>query len=95
MSDLETQDTVPLSPDAQRIVELERRVRELETFIAAHPFTGRELQRRQQLLDQQAPVMKAALIVGRHWNDQDGVNAQYIDALADAVAAFDALQPKG
>ena len=42
-----------------------------------------------------ARVFLAALIVGRHWNDQDGVNAQYIDALADAVAAFDALQPKG
>jgi len=33
MSDIETQDTEPLSPDAARIVELERRVRELERFI--------------------------------------------------------------
>lgn len=78
MSDIETQDTEPLSPDAQRIVELERRVRELERHVV-----------------KTNPVLLAALLVGRHWNDQDGVNAQHIDALADAVQAFDALQPKG
>ncbi len=36
-----------------------------------------------------AAVFRAALVVGRHWNDQDGVNAQYIDALAKHVAEFD------
>ncbi len=34
-------------------------------------------------------VLEAALLVGRHWNDQEGVNAVHLDALARAVAAYD------
>ena len=34
-------------------------------------------------------VLEAALTVGRHWLDQEGVNAQYLDALALAVRDYD------
>lgn len=39
-------------------------------------------------------VFEAALVVGRHWRDQEGVNAMYLDALADAVAAYDGSIPR-
>lgn len=34
-------------------------------------------------------VLARALELGRHWNDQAGANVATIDALADAVRAFD------
>lgn len=39
-------------------------------------------------------VLEAALTVGRHWLDQEGVNAAYLDALAEAVRLYDAEQCK-
>lgn len=87
---LEIQDTEPLSPDAARIVELERHVERLrvgfETMGAA--------QRRAN------PVLAVALELGRHWNaqetcDLDEGSRYRLDSLAAAVEAFDALQPKG
>lgn len=39
-------------------------------------------------------VFEAALVVGRHWNDQEGVNSAYLDALADAVAEYDRSVPR-
>jgi hypothetical protein len=38
-------------------------------------------------------VFEAALVVGRHWNDQDGVNADRIDDLANAVRLYDERSP--
>jgi hypothetical protein len=38
-------------------------------------------------------VFALALLVGRHWNDQEGVNAVYLDQLAEAVKAYDAGEP--
>jgi hypothetical protein len=38
-------------------------------------------------------VFALALLVGRHWNDQEGVNAVYLDQLGDAVKAYDAGEP--
>ena len=34
-------------------------------------------------------VLEAGLVVGRHWLDQEGVNAVYLDALGDAVRLHD------
>lgn len=38
-------------------------------------------------------VFEHALTVGRHWLDQEGVNASYIDALAEAVKRYDEEEP--
>ena len=35
-------------------------------------------------------VFRAGLVVGRHWLDQEGVNAAYLDALAETVRRHDA-----
>lgn len=39
-------------------------------------------------------VFETALVIGRHWLDQEGVNSQYLDALADAVASYDGSIPR-
>ena len=38
-------------------------------------------------------VFEHALTVGRHWLDQEGVNAAYLDALAEAVKRYDEEAP--
>lgn len=38
-------------------------------------------------------VFECALVVGRHWNAQEGVNGGHVDDLADAVARYDAASP--
>ena len=38
-------------------------------------------------------VFEAALTVGRHWKDQEGVNAAYLDTLAEAVERYDEELP--
>lgn len=37
-------------------------------------------------------VFEAALTVGRHWNDQEGVNSALLDELAETVASYDAVR---
>ncbi len=34
-------------------------------------------------------VFAAALVVGRHWNDQEGVNGSHLDTLSAATVAYD------
>ena len=106
---LETQDTEPLSPDAARIVELERRILQLELRLevevrandSAIRLAGTHSGKLRAQLRQQEPVMKAALELGRQWakgssmTSGDYANLHHLNALAAAVAAFDALQPKG
>lgn len=105
MTDIETQDTEPLTPDAARIVELERRIVQLELRLevevrandSALRFAASHAGALKKTLDQQEPVMKAALELGRLLkprpipSDRDAP----LTALANAVEAFDALQPKG
>lgn len=38
-------------------------------------------------------VFEHALTVGRHWNDQEGVNKAYLDALGEAVERYDQELP--
>jgi len=38
-------------------------------------------------------VFEHALTVGRHWLDQEGVNAAYLEALSEAVRRYDEEQP--
>ena len=38
-------------------------------------------------------VFEHALTVGRHWKEQEGVNAAYLDALAEAVERYDEELP--
>lgn len=55
----------------------------------ARSLKPRDLPRSSSPLSKASKVLEAALVVGRHWNDQDGVNAQYLDELARAVASYD------
>lgn len=88
---LETQDTEPLTPDAARIVELERHIEKLRGAIEAMGAGRRRCE----------PVLAVALALGRQWakgssmTSDDYANLHHLNALADAVKAFDALQPEG
>lgn len=101
MSAIETQDTEPLTPDAARIVELERKLRVAEQTAR---YWAAELDECEAALKEQQPVMKAALELGRQWEANAGPFAppeltdeelQRLNTLAATVKAFDALQPKG
>lgn len=92
MSDLETQDTEPLTPDAQRIVELERRVIQLELRLeveiraadSAVRMLGSQAAKREQELQNQ--------IV--YWRTRCEAVEQELQQVR-AAQRLSALQPKG
>jgi hypothetical protein len=108
MTDIETQDTEPLTPDAARIVELERRIVQLELRLEVEVRANDSALRLaaahsgvlQGQLDRQKPVMQAALEAGRYFlahetMDLDDGDYRRLETLGEAVRTFDALQPKG
>lgn len=93
MSDIETQDTEPLTPDAARIVELERKLRVAEQTAR---YWAAELDECEAALKEQQPVMKAALELGRALPTAGAIELRPLHrALTAAVRDLDALQPKG
>lgn len=77
-----TQDTEPLSPDAARIVELERRVRELERFVIKQRAV-------------MTPALDLGRVWLLERTDDHHLKLALIERLVAAVERFDALQPKG
>lgn len=77
-----TQDTEPLSPDAARIVELERRVRELERFVVKQRAV-------------MTPALDLGRVWLLERTDDHHLKLALIERLVAAVERFDALQPKG
>lgn len=39
-------------------------------------------------------VFELALVIGRQWGEQEGINASYLDGLSDAVARYDGALPR-
>jgi len=62
----------------------------LAVDLSGNELTLRKIPPREPLAES---VLSLALLVGRHWQDQDGVNVLYLDQLADAVKAYDAGEP--